>query len=279
MRKYRTVLFCYLALSLLVCTPPAVAQDLIFTAPPREKPAAGKALYQPLADHLSKLLGKKVIYVHPGNWLNYQRDMRDDKYDIVFDGPHFASWRMAHLGHSVVARLPGKLEFMLVTLKDDAEINSTNDLIAKKFCGITPPNLSTLSILAAYPNPVRQPVIQGIQGGGMPAVFKAFAKGECRAAVVRNTFYKKKLPETERARLKIIYNSKPLPNQSITLSQRLNSTDARRIRESLTHGDGVTYSHAIVQRFGGKKAKSFITADAQEFTGINTLLEGVIFGW
>ena len=260
------------------CAPTVFAKDLIFTAPPREKPEAGEKMYGGIADHLSKLLGKKVVYEHPQNWLNYQRDMRDDKYDIVFDGPHFASWRMVHLGHEVVVRLPGTLNFMLVANKSDNEINTTDDLIARKFCGITPPNLSTMSIIAAFPNPVRQPVIRGIQGG-MPAVYQAFKNGECQAAVVRDTFYKKKLSDAQRAELKIIYQPRPLPNQSITISKRLDAKDKRLILQSFTQGDGIKISQGVVQRFGGKQAKAFIPASADEFDGINTLLEGVIFGW
>ena len=255
------------------------AADLILTAPPREKAEAGRLLYSPLADHLSRLLGKQVRYVHPDSWLRYQREMRDDKYDIVFDGPHFASWRMQHLGHVVVARLPGKLQFMLFTNRNDTGITTSNDLIAKTFCGITPPNLSTLTILGAFPNPARQPQIRGIHGGGMPAVYQAFMRGECRAAVVRDTFYKKKLTDAQRQELKIIFEPAPLPNQSITLSRRLNGHDAQLIMESLTLGEGIKASKEIVQRFGGKKAHSFIPARQEEFAGINTLLEGVIFGW
>ena len=255
------------------------AQDLVLTAPPREKSEAGVKLYKPLADHLSQLLGKRVNYVHPGNWLNYQREMRDDKYDIVFDGPHFAAWRMEHLGHNVGVRLPGNLEFMLFTHKDNVHIRTPNDLIAKKFCGITPPNLSTLSVLAAFPNPVRQPVIRGIQGGGMPAVYKAFMNGDCQAAVVRDTFYKKKLTDEQRANLKIVYQPPLLPNQSITVSKRLNTDDAQLILRSLTTGKGIHFSESIVKRFGGKQTKTFIPARTEEFAGINSLLEGVIFGW
>ena len=106
----------WLMMSCLLLLPHLVAaQDLILTAPPREKPEVGAAEYGPLANYLSKLLGKKVKYVHPGNWLNYQREMRADHYDIIFDGPHFASWRIAHLGHDALVRLPGTLEFMPVS--------------------------------------------------------------------------------------------------------------------------------------------------------------------
>lgn len=68
-----------------------VCAELILTAPPREKASVGETLYGPLAQHLSSLLGEPVVYKHPNNWLEYQRDVRKDVYDIVFDGPHFVS--------------------------------------------------------------------------------------------------------------------------------------------------------------------------------------------
>ena len=258
----------------------ALAEDLIFTAPPREKPEAGEKTYGPLVDHLSKLLGKKVVYVHPRNWLNYQREMRDDKYDIVFDGPHFISWRMAHLEHDVLVKLTGTLEFYLLAEKDDVEIAKPEDLVGKNICCISPPNLSSLSILAMFPNPVQQPVLKGVTGG-MGGVYNTFNnnKSNCRAWILRTSFYKKKIKEEDRAKMKIIYDTKPIPNQGISVSKRLSARDKSLILQSLTLGDGVKASQSIVKRFGGKNAKSFIPAKTEEYRGHNLLLEGVIFGW
>ena len=266
-------------LLMLVLATAATAQDLIFTAPPRETPEAGKKLYTPLAQHLTQLLGRPVRYEHPRNWLNYQRDMRNDKYDIVFDGPHFASWRIAHLGHQVVVKLPGTLEFYLLTHAGNNLMNSPDDLVGKKICGISPPNLSTLSVLAYYHNPVRQPVIKGIRGG-MGKVYKTFmGKGGCDAVVLRTTYFKKKLNDEQRRQLKTIYHTPPLPNQVITVSKRLSPVDRAKMVKSLTEGPGKVAAAGIVRRFGGKKAKSFIPARQQEYLGHNELLEGVIFGW
>jgi ABC-type phosphate/phosphonate transport system substrate-binding protein len=255
-----------------------LAQGLIMTAPPREKPEAGAKLYGPLAAHLQQLLGTPVTYRHPGNWLNYQRDMRDDKYDIVFDGPHFAAWRIAHLNSNVAVKLPGTLEFYLLTGADNQSVQTTDDLIGKKICGISPPNLSTLSVLAAFDNPVRQPVILGIKGG-MGAVYKRFVSGGCDAMVLRDTFYKKKLNDEQRAKLKIIYRPKPLPNQVITTSSRISAAQRQKIVQSLTNGPGQAAADGVVKRFGGKKTKSFVPGNLAEYTGHNVLLEGVIFGW
>ncbi len=255
----------------------AHAADIIFTAPPREKHAAGVKIYAPIAKHLSKLINAKVVYKHPSNWLTYQRDMRDGKYDIVFDGPHFASWRMAHLGHDMLVKLPGKLGFILVKPKSETTIHNLRDLIGKRICGISMPNLSTLSILAAYPNPVRQPVIVGVKGG-MKGVAKALAKNKCHAYVFRDKFYNKKLKPDVKQNLEIIYKSIPLPNQVITASKRISPAAKKAIIHSLTLGKGVDASKGLLKRFGGK-ARSFVKASNEEYKGHNLLLEGVIFGW
>ena len=255
----------------------SLAADLIFTAPPREKPAAGQKVYGPVAKHLSQLLGKKVTYKHPNNWLNYQREMRDGKYDIIFDGPHFASWRMAHIGHDMVAKLPGKLGFILVKDKDDTTIKSLDDLIGKRICGISMPNLSTLSILAAYPNPVRQPVIIGVRGG-MNGVADSLAKKKCSAYVFRDKFYAKKLKPELKNNVEIIYKSKPLPNQVISAGPRLSPAQKKAIGFSLVSGKGIDSTKSLRKRFA-KKARSFSKTTNNEYKGHNRLLEGVIFGW
>ena len=258
-----------------------IAKDLILSAPPRESAEAGEKMYGVIAKHLSKTLGVKIKYKHPGNWLNYQREMRNDKYDIVFDGPHFIAWREAHLGHEAILKLPGKLQFILVTDKNSQQFNKTEDLIGKNICGISPPNLSTLSILDHYRNPVRQPSIKGFNKGGMGKVFKEFSqkgKRRCDAAILRTAFHKKKLTAEQRATIKTLFTSKAMPNQGISVSRRVSPELKLRIKIGLTEAKGIASTKMVLKRFGGK-AKSLMPTAEKEYAGYNNLLEGVIFGW
>jgi len=264
---------------LLILPINAFSSPLIFTTPPRESVEAGTKLYTPIANYLSKLLGRTVTYVHPKNWFNYQREMRNDKYDLVLDGPHFASWRIAHLGHEALVKLPGKLRFLLLVDKNDPELDHADKLIAKNICAISPPHLSVLSILDNYRNPVRQPVIKGVKGG-MGKVFKAYKnkKKKCHAMVLRDVFLKKKVKKSEQDKLKVLYSSITMPNQTITVSKRLSQEEKNKIKFELTVGKGVASTQGIIKRFAGK-AKSFIPVKAKEYDGYNMLLEGVIWGW
>jgi len=271
-------IFPYVFLILLIYAQ-GVSAEFVMTAPPRENPEAGAKIYQPLAEYLSTILGEKVVYKHPKNWLQYQRDLRHDAYDIVFDGPHFVSWRMAHLKHDVLVKLPGTLEFVIVVNKDDSEIKEMKNLVGKKICGIPPPNLATLTVIEQFNNPVRQPIIWGVQGG-FPKVYETFRKGGCRAAVFRTTYYYKKLTDADRASLRILYHSKALPNQAISVSQRVGSKYKDKIIRSLTLEEtGKKAAQGITQRFGGKKAPPFVAATTKEYEDHTQLLEGVVFGW
>lgn len=257
----------------------ALAEGLILTGPPRETPEAGMKMYGPIAAHLTEALGVPVTYKHPGNWLRYQRDMRSDKYDIIFDGPHFIAWRVAHLGHEALVKLPGKLQFMLVSPKGGEKFKHPDDLIGKKICGISPPNLSTLSILDYYRNPVRQPVIKGIKGG-MKKVHKTLLNknSKCSAGILRTAFFKKKLKKEQREGLATVFLSKAMPNQGISVSKRVSQRIKDKITNELTIGKGIASTKGIIKRFGGK-AKSFLPVKPNEYDGFNMLLEGIIFGW
>jgi len=250
--------------------------DLILSAPPRESPEDGVILYGPLAEHLTRLLGEKVTYRHPSNWLEYQRDLRKGVYDIVFDGPHFVSWRIEHLHHDVLVKLPGTIEFVVVAFADDDEIRTMQDLVGKKVCGIPPPNLATLTVIGQFTNPVRQPIIWGIAGGNVD-VYKSLKDRECRAAVFRSEFYDKRLTNAIRHNLKELFRSKPLPNQAISAGPRVRGEEKAKIIRSLTLGEGRNAAQLITNRFAGKHP--FITANKKEYLAHNFLLEGVVFGW
>ncbi|MEJ2509359.1 MAG: PhnD/SsuA/transferrin family substrate-binding protein [Gammaproteobacteria bacterium] len=267
-----------IGLCLLLSISGPAAADLILTSPPRETPATGQKIYGPIAAYLTKLWGTKVVYQHPSNWLDYQRDMRHDKYDIVFDGPHFAAWRMVHLGNRVAVRLPGFLQFVLFVHADDKHVDGPEQLIGKQICTLPPPNLAALSVIDQYPNPARQPVLRGIRGGP-PNLLKQFKADKCTAAVLRTQYVNKKMTDKGRAALRIIFTSKKFPNQSLTVSKRISDAQMEKMIKGLTQDPaGIAATQRLVKRFGGK-AKHFIPADPAEFTGINKLLEGVVFGW
>lgn len=263
-------------IGILIMLSPSVFGKIIFSAPPREKPAVGEKYYGPIADALSDMLGEKVEYEHPKNWIQYARDMRAGKYDIVFDGPHFAAWRIKNVEHVAITRLKGNLRFYVLAKKDDVAVKGMLNLVGSGICGLASPNLGTVSVFELYKNPIVQPNVNIITGS-MRKVMRKFLDGECRAAVVRDKLYNK-LSQRQQEKIKIIAKSKKMPNQSITVSKRLNKSDRDKIQAFFLSQQGVDASTNLLNRFS-KKKKTWIKTNSKPFRGLEDLLEGIVYGW
>lgn len=257
-------------------SPMLVNAELIFSAPPREKPDVGKRLYGPIAESLSVVLGEKVVYKHPRDWLTYSMKMRRGDFDLVFDGPQFAAWRMEHIQHVPLVRLKGHFSFFVVTKKDSG-LNDINDLVARKICGIASPNLATISMLREFKNPMRQPIFVETKGG-MKGIYKKLKMGKCQAAVIRDGFFKNKVSDEDKENYKVIWKSVRMPNQTITASKRIPEQLRDQMVAALTTQKGSTSATALFKRFS-KKSKQFVTTSDKEYNDLNMLLEGVVWGW
>ena len=266
----------HLVLFMLLVTPVAVIADaLIMTAPPRENPAKGQELYGPIAKELSQLLGKEVVYEQPKNWAHYAKKMRENYYDIVFDGPHFNAWRQKNLKHIPLVSLPGHLEFYIVTRADYKEYNNARDLVGRKICGMPSPHLATDLVYDIYKNPVVQPHIFEVHGG-QRAALQAFKDGKCVATIFRTTLFDR-LPEAERKKLKVVARTRSLPNQTISVSKKLEG-NRDRITKFFLSNNGKIVSDALLSRYS-KSKKQFIKANPNEFVSAEDILEGVVWGW
>jgi len=201
--------------------------------------------------------------------------MRANKYDIIFDGPHFMSWRMKKYSHSAVAKLPGHLSFVVITSSDNSEITGLDDLVNKKVCAIAPPNLSTITILAELSDPVRQPLLKTPKGGA-PGVYKAFREGKCKAAIFRDAYYFKKFSEEDRLSTKVIFKSAPISNQGVTVSERVSLVNRQKIVEALTVANEAI--KPTLKRFA-PKAKKFQVVTEGDYEQHYKLLTGIIMGW
>jgi len=266
---------CASLIMLILFSSPAFAVDLILSAPPRESKQAGEKLYEPIAKKLSEIVGQNVVYQHPKNWAEYATNMRNGRYDIVFDGPHFVAWRQKNLKHEPIVSLPGSLQFVVVTYKTSKQLAKTRDLVGQKICGFPSPHLATDLVFDLFNNPVLQPNIVEVRGGQEKS-FQAFKDGKCVATIMRTTLFKR-LPEKEKSKLKVVATTRELPNQSISISQRLHS-DAGKLTNFLTSKQGAMIADGLLSRYS-RNNKEFIKANPNKFVGAADILEGVVWGW
>ena len=254
----------------------SASADLVLSAPPRESSDEAKRTYEPLAKFFTEIIGEQVTYVQPRDWLHYTTEMRNGKYDILFDGPHFAAWRIKHLHHVALAKLPGTLDFIVLAHWDDKRINKLRDLVALPVCGLPSPNLGTMTVMAQFADSLAEPDIKEAQGS-FDDVIKAFRDGNCRAAIVRDTAFKN-MSDAEKKPFKVIFKSPPFPNQTVTVAASIQPKIREKLIAALTVKKGFIPAEILFNEFS-KKSQFFIPAPAAEYQGLEAILEGVVWGW
>ena len=255
-----------------------VAQaEYVLSAPPRESAAAGQQMYGAVAEFLTRVLDTPVVYEYPGDWATYARNMREGKYDILFDAPHFAAWRLENQRAEPVVRLPGKINFVLVAHADNDTVGSAEDLIGRQVCLLPSPSLGAVSAYALFPNPVQQPEFVAMSGSWVD-VADAVANGDCRAGVVRKNDYLHLISAQTRERIRVVGETRELTNQGITVSDRVTAVHREKMRRGLTGTDGLAAAEMLVKRFSADNPR-WVPSASSDYVDHNLLSQNMMFGW
>lgn len=240
---------------------------LVLVGPPVDRGTPETDVYQPIADFLSAKTGRKIIYRHVDNWLSYQSEMQKGKFDIVIDGPHFVSWRMAALQHEPLVKFPGKLTSVTVVRKDNQETSSAKDLAGHPVCGMAPPNFATLSLMVQFDSPARQPRVVNVQS--FKVAYENMLSGKCRAAVMRDAAFKKL--DENKGMGRVVYQSEGLPNLALTVSPRFTAAEKTKITEALLSPEAKVALKVFLERYNA--GKDLVRAKPEEYRGHAVLLK------
>lgn len=252
------------------------AQDagLVFTSAPRGGYAAESATYQPVADFLSKVTGQKVTYKFSDNWLTYQDEMRKGKYDVIFDGPHFVSWRTYHMDHVPLVKLPQKHIWVVIARSDNNQVTKLSNLDGRPVCSPAPPNFGALTLLSLFTNPARQPFI--VETKSWEDGFKEVVSEKCSATILPQSNLKKFDPEGKQT--KIIHKHRPFPNQAITVSsKRIPSDMQEKMRSALLSDEGQEAMKKLREQYAkvGNVLEKLVPATREEYAGVDTILKDI----
>lgn len=247
--------------------PVEAISDYLFTAPPRESAERAVEIYKPIADYLTKSTGERFIYKQPSSWTEYSRGMQNKEYDLVFDGPHFVSWRIQYIQHDVIAKLPQLHIWRVIAKSRDTHINSLDDLVGKKVCAPKSPNFGMLTMMSHFTNPDKEPV--HVITKGWKGAFNAVVEGKCVAAVIPKTNHKKFDPEFKKTRS--VHTHLPYPNQAFTAGSGVTPNMKSKITMSLLSEDGQKSLSKLRDRFS--RGAHLVSAENEEYEGISMVLK------
>jgi len=248
------------------------ADTIVFSTPPTQPPDVTRRNFQPLVDYLSARVGARIELVPARSFLEYANKMRAGEYDMLFDGPHFIAWRIKHLDHTVLAKLPGRLRFYVV-VREDVEVGRVADLVGKRVCGPASPNLATLSFVDEFPNPARQPIVVPVKS--FRHALACLKKGKSVASVFRDKFWDKKVPDDAKKGLRVLaVIDKNVPDRGFSITKEVDEATRRKLREALVATSDTEIAAKVLASLGAAR-KGFVPATDAEYRGLDRLLRPV----
>lgn len=243
------------------------ADTYVFSATPGGTYEQEVAKYQPIAEHLSTVTGKRFVYQYSDNWLSYSKNMASGAYDVVFDGPAFNGWRVENINHTPLAKLPDDIVYVVVT-RPETNIAQLKQLAGHRVCAVAPPDVGALAVLSQFDNPLRQPVIS--EARTWQEARKNMAAGKCTAAIMPQ----KSIETLDRNSLKVVYQHRALPNQAFSAGPRLSNELKAKVRDALLSATGKRATAALRSAHGGA---DLIPASPGEYAGLGKLLKDSLY--
>ncbi|MCW9030656.1 MAG: phosphate/phosphite/phosphonate ABC transporter substrate-binding protein [Gammaproteobacteria bacterium] len=249
----------------------AVNDELLFATAPTHSAEETTKLYTPIINFLSAKTGKKFKLDIPTNFIQYSKNIQDNKYDMAFDGPHLVAWRMESHQHMPIVRLPDQIK-IVIAAREDSPLSSMEDLqYGVRVCAFVPPNLLTMSMLSYFSSPAKQPEIIRVQGFKNLMTCLKTKKGD--AAVLRDKLWDKANKDGLTKGLKLIAKpSRGYPGRTFSVGPKIDPALRDKITNLLLSDEGRKAMGPLLERF---KKKNAIKADPAEYEGLAELIRSV----
>jgi ABC-type phosphate/phosphonate transport system substrate-binding protein len=240
------------------------AETLVFSTAPTQTAAETVKLYQPLVDYLIRETGLSIQLKPAKNFVEYSNNIRADRYDLVFDGPHFAGWRVEKKGHHVFAKFPGTLS-LAVVVRASSQYAKVDDLVGHEVCAVPSPNFLALVFLDQFTNPAREPRLIGVKN--FPKGLECLRTRTAQAALFNINWWKKQ----DATGMKVIFLSKAYPSRAFTAGPRVDKASRDKLQAALlkAHQAGVD---GVLKMF---KKPRFVPSNDAEYLGLGPLLKPV----
>ena len=240
--------------------------DLVFIIQPILNEEQTQRAYQPLADYLGKIAGKRVVIRTLPNFVAYWEVMRQSNgYDLVLDAAHFTDYRAKKLGFKVLAKIPDTVSYSLI-VGSGALVIDPIELIGKTVATPGAPSVGAARLNAMYPNPVRQPVI--VDSGTAEESIQMLLKNKVQAAMVPTPLVSQQMAQG--GGISVVTTTEPIPHIALSAAPRLNAELREKIRAAVVNAPNTEDGRKMLK---GINFERFDPANEQIYAGQGTLLK------
>jgi hypothetical protein len=263
--SHRTALACALLAALLGGTAAADAPPLVLAIQPVQREAATHTTYQPLADYIGRVTGRKcVLLTHTGFFSYWYTIHQGKNYDLALDEAHFTDYRIQKLGFTVLVKAPDMVTYSLVMLSKQAVIDPAR-LVGRPIATLGIPSVGAARLNALFPNPSRQPIT--IEVDSLEQGMQMLLDGKVHAAILPTPFVNQQ--KTLGAKVRVVLLTEPIPNIALSAGPGVAADVRETLRKALLDADKNDAGRQMLRAMGWDK---FDPATAAIYSGQSRIL-------
>ena len=241
-----------------------VAQERILGVVPQGAPYALASQWQPVVHHLKKSLNNDFRFATASSITRFEQRVLKGDYDYVYVNPLLFLHAEKVAGYRALVRRKNPLRGILVVSKND---NVTLDSLKGSTIAFPSPAALGATILTRAELKRRNIPHQVSYVGTHESGYQGVAVGRYRAAGgVRRTF--DLLPDSVRAKLRILMEMKPINGHVIAVHPRVPRAEADKIRRTLVSLHKGEHGAEIMQNL---KVGRFVSSMKSDFIALKKL--------
>ena len=262
MQSFIKRLLCVVGLTLPLAT--QAAEPLVMVVQPINSEATTRANYQPLADYLGKRIGREIELHTVDNYLIFWgMARRENQFDIALDAAHMTSYRVQAHGDKVIANIPSRVSYSLLTLEDSFVLD-VEELRNKKVATLPSPALGAIRLLQMFPNPSRQPVL--VRAVNTQDAIAKLRKHEAEAAIIPTPLV------TNFDGVNVVDVTESVPAPAISVNKNMPADTVAALTKALVEMDDNAEGKAVLAT---ARLPGFAAASNSDYAGYHKLLFGV----
>lgn len=223
-----------IALALLASTgfaAKAAEPEMILLIQPILSEERTRQVFQPLADYIGAVTGRRCRIQTLPNFLAYWDVVRRGNYDFALDAAHFTDYRAQKMGFTILAKIPDGVSYSLI-VSDDQLVFDPQELAGKRVATLGPPSIGAARLNAMYPNPVRQPV--SIEVGDSEAGAALLRQRKVDAAILPTPFVSQQMGQ---GGIAVVLTTEPIPHIALSAAPRVPKPIQESLRAALLKAD------------------------------------------
>lgn len=244
----------------------ADAPPLVLAIQPVQREDVTHAIYQPLADYISAITGRKCTLLTHDSFFAYWLTIHQGKaYDLALDEAHFTDYRIQKLGFTVLVKVPGMVTYSLIMQRKKVVVDPAQ-LVGRRIATLGIPSVGAARLNAIFPNPSRQPIT--IEVDSLEQGMQMLLDGKVQAAILPTPFVNQQ--KAQGADIGSVLLTEPIPNIALSAGPSLSADERELLRKALLDADKNAAGRKMLSALGMDK---FDPATAAIYAGQSRILK------